>query len=147
MRLSIGTKLGLGFGFVSLLTLLGTAVVSNSLMGVERATAQLSDLVGPTAKDVAEVRIEVASASASLRGLLLTTDNDARARYRQAWAALECGSQRGLRDSGIAATRQLAKRQLTWLRSMPARHVVACDAAGALPAALQALQRAAGRVA
>ena len=67
--------------------------------------------------------------------------------YRQAWAALECGSQRGLRDSGIAATRQLAKRQLTWLRSMPARHVVACDAAGALPAALQALQRAAGRVA
>ena len=32
-----------------------------------------------------------------------------------------------LRDKGIFATRQLAKRQLTWLRSMPARRVVACD--------------------
>ena len=27
----------------------------------------------------------------------------------------------------VAATRQLAKRQLTWLRSMPERHRVACD--------------------
>ena len=33
-----------------------------------------------------------------------------------------------LREKGIAATRQLCKRQLTWLRSMPQRHVVACDA-------------------
>ena len=32
-----------------------------------------------------------------------------------------------LRDRGIFATRQLAKRQLTWLRSMPERHVIACD--------------------
>ena len=63
--------------------------------------------------------------------------------YRQAWAALESGSERGLRDAGIAATRQLAKRQLTWLRSMPTRTVVACDAAGAVPAALRALQSAA----
>ena len=31
----------------------------------------------------------------------------------------------------VAATRQLAKRQLTWLRSMPQRHRVACDAADA----------------
>ncbi len=30
--------------------------------------------------------------------------------------------------TGVAATRQLAKRQLTWLRSMPWRHIVACDA-------------------
>jgi len=30
-------------------------------------------------------------------------------------------------DAAKAATRQLAKRQLTWLRSMPSRHVVACD--------------------
>jgi tRNA dimethylallyltransferase len=28
---------------------------------------------------------------------------------------------------GIAATRQLAKRQLTWLRSTPERTVIACD--------------------
>ncbi len=37
-----------------------------------------------------------------------------------------------LRDKGIFATRQLAKRQLTWLRSMPQRRVVACDAPDAL---------------
>lgn len=35
-------------------------------------------------------------------------------------------------DEGVAATRQLAKRQLTWLRSMPDRHVVDCLAPDAL---------------
>jgi len=40
--------------------------------------------------------------------------------YRQAWAFLEGEIGAGqLRDAGIAATRQLAKRQLTWLRSLP----------------------------
>ncbi|MEW6707769.1 MAG: tRNA (adenosine(37)-N6)-dimethylallyltransferase MiaA [Pseudomonadota bacterium] len=47
--------------------------------------------------------------------------------YRQAWEALDANALEGLRERGIAATRQLAKRQLTWLRSMPARHTVACD--------------------
>ncbi len=47
--------------------------------------------------------------------------------YRQAWAALEAGATGSLRDAGIAATRQLAKRQVTWLRSMQGRRVVACD--------------------
>ena len=68
--------------------------------------------------------------------------------YRQAWdlmaAQLPNPSQREslprtlsaaetqqLRDTGAAATRQLAKRQLTWLRSMPGRHVVACELADA----------------
>jgi tRNA dimethylallyltransferase len=39
--------------------------------------------------------------------------------YRQAWQYLdgEFGLAE-LRDKGIAATRQLAKRQLTWLRGM-----------------------------
>jgi len=51
--------------------------------------------------------------------------------YRQAWEALDAGlSGQALHDDlmarGVAATRQLAKRQLTWLRSM-ARQVVACD--------------------
>jgi tRNA dimethylallyltransferase len=32
-----------------------------------------------------------------------------------------------LRERGVAATRQLAKRQLTWLRSMPQRHTISCD--------------------
>ena len=52
--------------------------------------------------------------------------------YRQAWEALDSGDHSGLTERGISATRQLAKRQLTWLRSMPARDVVACDAPDAL---------------
>jgi tRNA dimethylallyltransferase len=41
--------------------------------------------------------------------------------YRQAWQFLEGEiDTEGLRAAGIAATRQLAKRQLTWLRSAPA---------------------------
>jgi tRNA dimethylallyltransferase len=60
--------------------------------------------------------------------------------YRQAWAALDSGQLDGLREAGIAATRQLAKRQLTWLRSTTPRQIVACDAPGATAAALQALQ-------
>jgi len=40
--------------------------------------------------------------------------------YRQAWQFIEGEiDQTQLLESGIAATRQLAKRQLTWLRSMP----------------------------
>jgi tRNA dimethylallyltransferase len=53
--------------------------------------------------------------------------------YRQAWEALDGAfPMPELRARGIAATRQLAKRQITWLRSMPQRHVVACDAPDAL---------------
>ena len=51
--------------------------------------------------------------------------------YRQAWAALERGTNDGLLDAGIAATRQLAKRQITWLRSMQAHTRIACDQPGA----------------
>jgi tRNA dimethylallyltransferase len=54
--------------------------------------------------------------------------------YRQAWAYLDeleagrGGPARRQRfvDEALAATRQLAKRQLTWLRSMPQRSVVDC---------------------
>ena len=60
--------------------------------------------------------------------------------YRQAWQALDAGSLSSLRDAGIAATRQLAKRQITWLRSMPQRHVIACDAPDALAQVLAAVQ-------
>lgn len=39
--------------------------------------------------------------------------------YRQAWGLLEGAyGEREMRDKAIAATRQLAKRQLTWLRAM-----------------------------
>ena len=48
--------------------------------------------------------------------------------YRQAWEALD-GTipMAALRDQGVFATRQLAKRQITWLRGLPQRRVVACD--------------------
>ena len=67
--------------------------------------------------------------------------------YRQAWAALDtaglgqalsAGALADLREQGIAATRQLAKRQLTWLRSLP-RRSLACDAADSPEAGLDAL--------
>lgn len=60
--------------------------------------------------------------------------------YRQMWEALDTVNDLeldkktvlNLREKGIAATRQLCKRQLTWLRSMPDRHIIACDAPDAL---------------
>ncbi len=61
--------------------------------------------------------------------------------YRQAWEALEQGNVEPLAERGIAATRQLAKRQLTWLRAMADRHVVVCDAADALPRTVALVQR------
>jgi len=40
--------------------------------------------------------------------------------YRQAWSFLEGEiDEKALREQGLAATRQLAKRQVTWLRSLP----------------------------
>jgi tRNA dimethylallyltransferase len=66
--------------------------------------------------------------------------------YRQAWRYLddlEAGERSAARrarfvDEALAATRQLAKRQLTWLRSMPARTVVDCLAPDA-PARVSAI--------
>ena len=47
--------------------------------------------------------------------------------YRQTWQYLDGEFDRKtLREKGIAATRQLAKRQLTWLRSMPERITIDC---------------------
>jgi tRNA dimethylallyltransferase len=60
--------------------------------------------------------------------------------YRQAWEALDNGQLHGLRDAGIAATRQLAKRQLTWLRSLPTQASIACDRDDALDALCAAVR-------
>lgn len=75
--------------------------------------------------------------------------------YRQAWQYLDeidagargaRGANGGpspkkamedFREQGIAATRQLAKRQITWLRSMPQRRVVPADAPDALAQVLR----------
>ena len=68
--------------------------------------------------------------------------------YRQAWEALDAQAAAGpeapldlagLRERGIAATRQLAKRQITWLRSMPHRHTIACDQPDATARLVQAV--------
>jgi len=64
--------------------------------------------------------------------------------YRQVWEEMDWQTRRGgdlnqhlLREKGIAATRQLAKRQITWLRSMPQRQVIACDAPDATATLVQ----------
>lgn len=75
--------------------------------------------------------------------------------YRQAWELFDAlghalpnqwtqAQHQGLRDTGIAATRQLAKRQLTWLRSMPHRTVVVCDEPNAVAHALKDMEGALG---
>ena len=62
--------------------------------------------------------------------------------YRQMWEALDgTAPLNEVRDRGIFATRQLAKRQITWLRSMPQRQVIACDAPDAVQQVLLAVSR------
>ncbi|SDG29257.1 MULTISPECIES: tRNA (adenosine(37)-N6)-dimethylallyltransferase MiaA [unclassified Duganella] len=54
--------------------------------------------------------------------------------YRQAWEYLDGTiDYPAVRETGIIATRQLAKRQLTWLRSMPERVVIDCLGADPAP--------------
>jgi tRNA dimethylallyltransferase len=71
--------------------------------------------------------------------------------YRQAWELLDAHKTHPgdapfpmarLRELGINATRQLAKRQITWLRSMPARQVVACDEPDAVAQVLACVKQA-----
>ena len=80
--------------------------------------------------------------------------------YRQMWEMLDdCAAQgitvatqadvppalwADMRERGIAATRQLAKRQITWLRSIPHRHAIDCDAPDALPQWLAAAKQQLG---
>jgi len=60
--------------------------------------------------------------------------------YRQVWQALDDGDLSGVAERGIAATRQLAKRQLTWLRSMTAVRVACDDAQATAHVLVQARQ-------
>ena len=64
--------------------------------------------------------------------------------YRQVWEYLEGAyGHEALREKGIAATRQLAKRQMTWLRSLRARYDILdpVDAAAQFAARLRVGQR------
>jgi tRNA dimethylallyltransferase len=58
--------------------------------------------------------------------------------YRQVWEYLDRTIDYAtMRDKGVFATRQLCKRQLTWLRSIEDRRIVDCAIAGATEAALE----------
>jgi len=60
--------------------------------------------------------------------------------YRQVWSYLDGADDRaGMREKGIAATRQLVKRQLTWLRALPQRQTFDCLAPDAPARLLQAI--------
>jgi tRNA dimethylallyltransferase len=66
--------------------------------------------------------------------------------YRQAWESLDAGLSgdalcADLRERGLAATRQLAKRQLTWLRSLQ-RISIAADGPQPARAVCQAVEAA-----
>jgi tRNA dimethylallyltransferase len=70
--------------------------------------------------------------------------------YRQAWELLDLAEATGasyesilpkLHELSVAATRQLAKRQLTWLRNMDKRIIISSDAPDALSQTLAAVRR------
>lgn len=63
--------------------------------------------------------------------------------YRQAWDHLEGETDAAtFRARAVAATRQLAKRQLTWLRSMPERISIDCNRPEATAEVLARVQQA-----
>ncbi len=64
--------------------------------------------------------------------------------YRQTWEALDADRFGDLQERGAAATRQLAKRQITWLRSMPRRIVLDCQSPQAPLHLMAQLQRLLG---
>ena len=60
--------------------------------------------------------------------------------YRQVWEYLDGLTDKAtMRDKGVFATRQLCKRQLTWLRSIPDRIVVDCATVGTTRRVLDAI--------
>jgi tRNA dimethylallyltransferase len=61
--------------------------------------------------------------------------------YRQTWEMLDgIFPESELHERCVAATRQLSKRQITWLRSMRERHIVPCDQPHADQAVLALVQ-------
>lgn len=65
--------------------------------------------------------------------------------YRQAWEYLDGeGDLPAMREKGIIATRQLAKRQLTWLRSMDDRISIDCLASDAAEQVLNRVKASLG---
>lgn len=62
--------------------------------------------------------------------------------YRQVWEYLDREIDYAtMRDKGVFATRQLCKRQLTWLRGIEGRWIVDCTGDDAMEAALKEIER------
>ncbi|AME22963.1 tRNA (adenosine(37)-N6)-dimethylallyltransferase MiaA [Burkholderia sp. PAMC 26561] len=62
--------------------------------------------------------------------------------YRQAWEYLDgLVDYTTMRDKGVFATRQLCKRQLTWLRGIEGRRVVDCARDDAMAMAVDEIER------
>ncbi|KQR85376.1 tRNA dimethylallyltransferase [Burkholderia sp. Leaf177] len=62
--------------------------------------------------------------------------------YRQVWEFLDgVVDYPTMRDKGVFATRQLCKRQLTWLRGIEGRHVVDCAREDAMEMAVGEIER------
>lgn len=62
--------------------------------------------------------------------------------YRQTWQYLQGEfDKKALREKGIAATRQLAKRQLTWLRAIDDRIIIDCLSKSATHEVLKTIQQ------
>ena len=63
--------------------------------------------------------------------------------YRQMWSYLDGAVDLDTaREQAIAATRQLAKRQITWLRAQPERIIVDCFATDAIAQVIDAVAHA-----
>lgn len=63
--------------------------------------------------------------------------------YRQVWEYLDREIDYAtMRNKGVFATRQLCKRQLTWLRGIEDRRVVDCTGGDAMEVALEEIERA-----
>lgn len=62
--------------------------------------------------------------------------------YRQLWAMLEGELDlKQAREQAISATRQLAKRQITWLRSQPERHIIDACSPSAIDQVVRAISK------
>lgn len=135
-----------------------SGVTLSSLQGKARGTARRPLVVvslEPSDRSVLHRRIEERFDAMLARGFVdevralhARSDLDARmpsvrcVGYRQAWDFIEGRiDATTMRERAIAATRQLAKRQTTWLRSMDDRTVVDCLAADATERAAALAQR------
>jgi len=111
MRLTIGAKLGLGFGALIGLLALSALVVYLALLRLNASADQLTDNAVPTARTCDELLNGLNHAVASLRGLALLGDDPKQAAYfkqerERAWKNIDAAArtlQELQKDQAIAA--------------------------------------------